>query len=68
MPEFASGGVKEWGKTGNLRTVTRRVSEEERPFLADASGYNDPLLAAAVKETWRIRPTVKLRTCSFPAT
>jgi hypothetical protein len=27
-----------------LRIVTRRVSEEERRFLADASGYDDPLL------------------------
>jgi len=29
---------------GTLRTGTRRVSEEERRFLADASGYDDPLL------------------------
>ncbi|MCY2986402.1 MAG: glycosyltransferase family 39 protein [Planctomycetota bacterium] len=28
-----------------LRTVTRSVSEEERRFLADASGYEEPLLA-----------------------
>ena len=27
---------------GTLRTVTRSVSEEERRFLADASGYDDP--------------------------
>ena len=30
---------------GMLRIVTRSVSEEERHFLADASGYGDPLLA-----------------------
>jgi len=33
------------GLDRKLRTVTRSVSEEQRRFLADASGYCDPLLA-----------------------
>jgi hypothetical protein len=33
---------------------TRSVSEEERRFLADASGYGDPLLAFCA--TFRSRP------------
>ena len=37
--EVAAALIVRW------RIVTRRISEEERRFLADASGYNDPLLA-----------------------
>ena len=35
---------KPQARTGTMRIVTRSVSEEERRFLADASGYDDPLL------------------------
>jgi hypothetical protein len=36
------------------RIVTRSVSEEERRFLAEASGYDDPLLAFCA--TFQSRP------------
>jgi len=50
-----SKAVSEWALIGMLRIVTRRVSEEERRFLADASGYDDPLLAFCT--TFRSRPS-----------
>ena len=50
-----------WALIRMLRTVTRSVSEEERHFLADASGYYDPLLAFCATFRSTPRPDI-LRT------